>query len=142
MDTKQLGMIDEMACLIADAQKEMDDNSGIFEIRALAVLVVCLIPIVVCLLGVVAGLLRLKILSCCIAFQLGWPLDTLNPSSGKFHQAEQDPIRETSVTRQSSGQRRPSFNRTVKMTQLPTWRSLVHTRRPSLNDHFDDPAQH
>jgi hypothetical protein len=74
MDTEQLGMIDEMACLIADAQKEMDDNSGIFEIRALAVLVVCLIPIVVCLLGVVAGLLRLKILSCCIAFQLGWLL--------------------------------------------------------------------
>lgn len=51
-----------------------DENSGIFEIRALAVLVVCLIPIVVCLLGVVAGLLRLKILSCCIAIQLGWLL--------------------------------------------------------------------
>ena len=65
-------MLDDIACLIADAQKEMNENENIFNLRGLAVLVVCLIPIVVCLLGVVAGLLQLRILSCCIAVQLGW----------------------------------------------------------------------
>ena len=65
--------VDMITCLVADAQKKIQDNShDILAIRWLAVLVVSCGVIAICLTGVIASAMRSQVLSCCIAINLSW----------------------------------------------------------------------
>lgn len=60
--------IHEFKCTIADMQASINsDLPGIFDLRALAVLVICLIPMAVSALGLLAAACNSKVLSCCVA---------------------------------------------------------------------------
>jgi hypothetical protein len=73
MDPSMQESISEIKCAVASMQSAINDSAPqVFELRALAVLVVCLIPMAVTALGLVAAWCNSKCLSCCIALMMSW----------------------------------------------------------------------
>jgi len=68
MDESMTQSIDEIKCFVASLQAAINDSAKeVFELRTLAVLVVCIIPMAVTALGLVAAVCNSKHISCCVA---------------------------------------------------------------------------